>query len=71
MWEIPRPNPSRGLRASFSDWTARQGYSLDLRKAALHHAMANQTNRAYQRDELCEQRRPMMHAWTAFADGAA
>jgi integrase len=59
-----------GLRSTFTDWAAKRGYSMDLRETALAHALGNQTNRAYQRDELAEERRPMMQAWTAFADDA-
>lgn len=58
-----------GLRSSFTDWAARQGYSSDLRDTALHHALGNTTNRAYQRDELCEERRPMMQAWADYCCG--
>ena len=52
-----------GIRSTLTDWAAKQGYSMDLRETALHHALGDQTNRAYQRDELCEERRPMMQAW--------
>jgi hypothetical protein len=43
---------------------------MDLRETALAHALGDQTNRAYQRDELAEERRPMMQAWSAFAGDA-
>ncbi len=56
-----------GLRSTLADWAAKQGYSMDLRQTALAHAPGDQKNRAYQRDELCEERRPMMEAWADFA----
>jgi len=64
----PRPGPTvHGLRSSFTDWAAKRGYSMDLRETAFAHALGDQTNRACQRDELAEERQPMMRAWANFA----
>jgi hypothetical protein len=45
------------------------GYSLELRERALHHVVGDSSLVAYNRDELVEQRRPMMAAWAKFAIG--
>jgi hypothetical protein len=59
-----------GFRATFSgDWAAKAGYSLELRERALHHVVGDSSLVAYNRDELVEQRRPMMAAWAKFAIG--
>lgn len=39
------------------------GYARDLAERALAHTIANRTEAAYHRSDLCEQRRPMMEAW--------
>ena len=59
-----------GFRATFAgDWAAKAGYSLELRERALHHVVGDSSLVAYNRDELVEQRRPMMAAWAKFAIG--
>ena len=53
---------THGLRSSFADWAATNGYSEDLIEKALAHTMPK-VQRAYRRDDLVETRRPMMDAW--------
>lgn len=53
---------THGLRSSFADWAATNGYSEDLIGKALAHTMPK-VQRAYRRDDLVETRRPMMDAW--------
>lgn len=61
-----------GFRSTFSgDWAAKAGYSLELRERALHHVVGDKVTQTYNRDELVEQRRPMMKAWAKFACGKA
>jgi integrase len=61
-----------GFRATFSgDWAAKAGYSLELRERALHHVVGDSSLVAYNRDELVEQRRPMIAAWAKFANNRA
>jgi hypothetical protein len=60
-----------GLRSVFRDWVAlRTKFPRELAEYALDHAEAvgDKTERAYQRDDLLERRRPMMKAWGAFLD---
>jgi integrase len=52
-----------GMRSTFRDWTARSGYSSDMAELALAHTTGTKTERAYFRDDLLEQRRPMMAEW--------
>ena len=61
---------AHGFRSSFRDWASENGYARDLAERALAHTIANQTEAAYHRTDLLEQRRNMMEAWGAFIHGA-
>jgi integrase len=67
--EIKRTATTHGLRSSFRDWAARNGYSAELAEKALAHAVKGKAAAAYQRDDLLEQRRPMMEAWALYCIG--
>ena len=56
---------THGLRSSFADWAASNGYPDDLIEKALAHTMPK-VKRAYRRDDMLEVRRPMMNAWGAY-----
>ena len=56
---------THGLRSSFADWAASNGYPDDLIEKALAHTMPK-VKRAYRRDDMLEVRRPMMDAWGAY-----
>lgn len=56
---------THGLRSSFADWAASNGYAEDLIEKALAHTMPK-IQRAYRRDDLLEARRSMMDAWGAY-----
>lgn len=60
---------AHGFRSSFRDWAAENGHERDLAEYALAHSVGTQTERAYQRSKLLEQRRPMMEAWASFVMG--
>lgn len=51
-----------GFRSCFADWASNQGFSESLVEKALAHTLPK-VQRAYQRDDLLEARRPMMEAW--------
>jgi integrase len=55
-----------GFRATFATWAAEHGYPQEHREAALAHANGNAVERAYQRSNLLDKRRPMMQAWSDF-----
>ncbi|MDY0132486.1 MAG: site-specific integrase [Desulforegulaceae bacterium] len=64
-------NP-HGFRSTFKDW-ARQPkkynhpfYSDELSELALAHVNSDETSAAYARNELLEERRPMMEEWGKF-----
>jgi integrase len=59
---------AHGSRSSFRDWGAANGYSEDMLERALAHT-AGAVKRAYQRDQLVEERRPLMQVWADFATG--
>ena len=60
---------AHGSRSSFRDWGAAHHYSDDMLERALAHT-AGAVKRAYQRDKLVEERRPLMQAWADYATGA-
>ena len=62
---------AHGFRSSFRDWASENGYARDLAERALAHTIANQSEAAYHRTDLLEQRRAMMEAWAAFVGGVA
>lgn len=55
-----------GFRSSFKDWSRAQGWADHLSERALAHTDGNKVRAAYARDELLEERRPMMEAWAEF-----
>jgi integrase len=57
---------AHGFRSSFRDWCSENGYTRDLAERALAHTIKDQTEAAYHRTDLLEQRRPMMQAWADF-----
>lgn len=60
-----------GLRSSFRDWAAEQGWDRDLAEIALAHKAGSNVERAYRRGDLVERRRAMMEAWSDFLEGRA
>lgn len=72
--KAPSDTPGRwatahGFRSSFRDWCSENGYARDLAERALAHTIPNQTEAAYHRSDLLEQRRPMMDNWCTFLTG--
>jgi integrase len=67
---LDRRNVSvHGFRSTFVGWAAKQGYPLELRELALAHSIGDAVAKAYNREKLTEERRPMMEAWSKFATG--
>jgi integrase len=64
-----RPAVPHGLRATFRQWAAEQGYPRDMAELALAHRVGDETERAYQRSDMLERRRGMMKAWARFLSG--
>lgn len=55
-----------GWRSTFRDWAARQGWQDRLAELQLAHQFGSATERAYARDQLVVQRKPMMESWAKF-----
>lgn len=55
-----------GWRSSFMGWATKEDYSRELTEKALAHQEPNKVRRAYQRNELVEERRLMMLKWENF-----
>ena len=66
-----RPAVPHGLRSTFRDWTAEQGYPRDMAEMALAHNVGTEVERAYRRSDMLERRRAMMAAWQRFLRGEA
>lgn len=64
-----RPAVPHGLRSTFRQWAAEQGYPRDMAELALAHFIGSEVERAYQRSDMLEQRRAMAAAWAAFLRG--
>lgn len=60
-----------GYRNSFTDWARAQSVSEDVRKRAISHVNEDETDRAYARSDLLEQRRPVMEKWANHVMGTA
>jgi integrase len=54
---------THGLRSSFSTWAAETRQDRDLVETALAHTVGNAVERAYNRSDLVELRRPLMEKW--------
>ena len=67
--EPGRTATAHGFRSSFRDWASENDYSRDWAERALAHTISNQSEAAYHRTDLLEQRRPMMEAWSQFVCG--
>lgn len=52
-----------GFRATFKGWSLAAGYPDPLSELALAHADKDKVRAAYAREDMAEQRRPMMDAW--------
>lgn len=60
-----RPAVPHGLRSTFRQWAAEQGYPRDMAEMALAHFIGSEVERAYQRSDMLERRRDMMASWAA------
>ncbi|MCR9151910.1 MAG: integrase arm-type DNA-binding domain-containing protein [Rhodobacteraceae bacterium] len=61
-----RPAVPHGLRSTFRQWAAEQGYPRDMAEIALAHFIGSEVERAYQRSDMLDRRRDMMAAWAGF-----
>lgn len=61
-----RPAVPHGLRSTFRQWAAEQGFPRDMAELALAHFIGTDVERAYQRSDMIERRRAMMAAWAGF-----
>lgn len=60
------PAVPHGLRSTFRDWAAEEGYDHVLAELALAHDVGSEVHRAYRRTDALERRRKMMDAWEIF-----
>lgn len=55
-----------GMRSTFSDWATESGENPVFVEKALNHALGNKVQRAYQRSDCLDQRRPLMERWNKY-----
>ncbi len=53
-----------GFRSSFRDWAAETGQDWTMAETSLDHQVGGKVQRAYQRSDLLEQRRPLLNKWS-------
>jgi integrase len=62
---------AHGFRSTFRTWAAeRTGFPREVVEAALAHTTGNKVEAAYQRGDMFEKRRRLMHAWGQFCADA-
>lgn len=61
-----KPITTHGLRSTFSDWCARNNKNFLVSEKCLMHAVGNRVFRAYQRDDLLDQRRELLQEWADY-----
>lgn len=61
-----KPVTLHGMRSTFSDWCAHNEKNFLVSEKCLMHAVGNSVFRAYQRDDLLDQRRVLMQEWADF-----
>jgi integrase len=64
------PITLHGFRSTFRDWCAENGVSRDLAEMSLAHTVKNQTEAAYNRTSMIEQRREVIERWATFVYGS-
>ena len=58
-----------GFRSSFRDWASeRTAHPREVVEAALAHVVRNQTEAAYRRSDMFDNRRPLMDDWMQYLD---
>lgn len=67
--EAGRIATAHGFRSSFRNWASENGYPRDYAERALSHLIFSETEAAYHRTDLLNQRRDMMEAWSQFVCG--
>lgn len=68
-----RPITLHGFRTTFRNWAMRQaGFSFEAKELALGHKLpGSKVVRAYERDDLLDERRELMAKWAAYLAGEA
>jgi integrase len=64
-----RPAVVHGLRSTFRQWTAEQGFDRDMAELQLAHLVGSDVERSYQRSDMLDRRRTMMAQWAGFLAG--
>jgi len=62
---------AHGLRTWFRNWCAETGVRREVAERCLAHVVRNQSERAYSRTDLLEQRREVMEAWAGYIAGGS
>ena len=60
---IAKSTTTHGLRSTFRDWCEHNEVPEKIAESSLMHSLGGSVRKAYQRDDLCELRRPHMQRW--------
>lgn len=60
---VKRKVTMHGCRSTFRDWAEEAGIDWRLAERSLMHTVGGEVERAYQRSDMIEQRRPVMQQW--------
>ena len=67
--DMNKPAVPHGLRSTFRDWAAKNGYDRDISEIQISHTVGNAVERAYRRTDMVRLRLSMMEAWGRFLRG--
>jgi hypothetical protein len=62
---------AHGFRSTLTDWGRAHGHSMDLIDMQVGHIPHGKVSQAYARDQLVNERRPMMEAWGDYCSRSA
>lgn len=65
------PATVHGFRSCFKDWGRKTKQDRELVELCLAHLFGDETERAYTRDDMLEERRAVLKVWNDFIDGAS
>jgi integrase len=64
-----KPAVPHGLRSTFRDWVAETRQSREAAELQLAHKFGSETEHAYYRTDLLDERARLLQKWVAFLEG--
>jgi integrase len=66
LYSLRRDVTVHGMRSTFRDWATAKGFANEVAEMALAHSVGDATKQAYRRDDLLNERCPLMAAWASY-----